>query len=242
MTTPNDPEKRRRLTEVIRRALRAPGDLPFGKDLPRVGFLPHDSEGILQDILQDTAEYMPAAVLITEPLTNAAHDIIDALEAGSISEAVARARHREWLTSLDEWFYIGGLVEVSQDFDDFVNHQVCEGIESLAYEYDEGGGYLYTMAEQFHAVVSEMPAETPIEEVVAVLARVEPDAFVCLWDYDGIYIYCSPAVEGCAAAEGHAGPVGDILTNGPYATYVLPASIRAAALEAADAAGLLSEG
>jgi len=234
------PEGRRELTNAIRESLADDSvDLPYGSQLPRVGFLPHDDEGILMDIFCEMTDAGPVSNLIAEPLINEAHNILEGLDEGIYTEAVARSMHREWTAKIEEWLW--GMTPEHKKFDALVDHSVCEWLWDTVYSMDGGGAWMYIRSKRFDHVVAELPVEKTIDEIAAIVAVLEPDAFICVWDYDGVYIYCSPNIQNCGETKNHTDCVGGVNTDGPHPTYVLPKDILKGALEIADAAGLLHD-
>lgn len=245
MHLPHGPQKGRdrKLTEIIRQTLANPDATPYGTDLPRVGFMPNDSTGILFDILCEECDALPASAFIAEPLVYRGHCIVEDLEDSRISEAVAYSRFREWRDTVLEWMEGGWLTSGEMKFDDLIDHTLCEMIWDAAYNMDDGGAWIYARNVDPLAAAVEMPLQSSIDEIAAVAVLNKPGAFMCLYDYDGIYIYASPKTQNCAtsAAHGHCQAVGDVVQEGPHPTFVLSDHLLKEALEQAEAGGYVHD-
>jgi hypothetical protein len=245
MHLPHAPEKGRdrKLTEIVRRSLANSGITPYGTDLPRVGFLPHDDTGIMLDVLCENCESSPVSAFLAEPLIYSGHLIADALEEGRISEAVAYSRFREWREAVLEWMHGWGFVDSTLRFEDLIDYSIFDEIWDAAYGMDDGGAWIYSSGMDPLSAAVEMPLESSIDDIAAVAALHKPNAFLCFYDYDGIYIYASPRVQNCAPSKlhGNSPAVGDILVAGPHPTFVLPERIQKDALEQADAGGYVHD-
>jgi hypothetical protein len=228
--------------EAVLRSLQSGNVHQHGKEFPRIGYYGHDERGILQELLYESCDTVPGYILILEPLLHQMRQMLEKVEAGELSPVVGRAL---WLRSVKELvFHLPidpdvPVLDYDLALDTKASEWACD-LEEHFYDLDDGSCWIHVESSAFWNVLSQMPPDSDLGDVACAVLRVDPRAFICVIDNDGVFVYASPEADCCSATppgsmfRGTA--VGEATTPGSFPTFVLPDKILRDFIETCTAA------
>lgn len=222
---------------ALLRVLARPDDTHYGTTCPRIGWYPDDDTGILTDVLQEYTDCCSAVCLVGEALMYQLDRITDDYAAGTISKHVAAARWAVW-----HKVAMNNLFDLVHGSEDLTFEDMYDDLETwtqmyweCVYSCDDGSAWVYFRSDHFIDIVQRLPIDTNLDDICAALLHVEPTAFVCTEDWEGVFVYASPRAEPCGdPLPGHnLNPkvVGYAPGSDGSPAFVLPEDILANCLE-----------